>query len=420
MRLPTRPANIETPGLKWRRRARKGDWSAYWICRADISDAGFSPKTVLLHRGGEPSADEWRALSIECARLQGAMLTWRLSRRRHDAASIYDGSWRSLIDVYTSDPISPFQKLRARTRQSYLSRCNTLTKAIGDHMVEATTLREILIWYDGFRAGGKVTKAYMLMVQIRLIVSFGKALRLAGVRDVQEILDEQRFENPKRRKSFVTAAQCIAIRAEAHRRGFPSIALAQALQFELGVRQKDAVGEWIDLRLPGLSDIHDAGEKWLMGFRWDEVDAAMILRHRLSKSVRGAAAVAQQDAGELAEFPLTAYPMVMEELARIPIDRRVGAMVVAEHTGLPWRQKYFAEKWREIARAAGVPDGIQNRDSRAGSITEGRKAGASIEDLRHHAGHSKTQTTAIYDRQDVADRTKVAQLRAGHRGNRTD
>ncbi|MER2251489.1 hypothetical protein ABS772_16340 [Methylorubrum podarium] len=36
----------------------------------------------------------------------------------------------------------------------------------------------------------------------------------------------------------------VALRAAAHEVGRPSIALAVTLQFDLGLRQKDVIGEW--------------------------------------------------------------------------------------------------------------------------------------------------------------------------------
>jgi hypothetical protein len=60
------------------------------------------------------------------------------------------------------------------------------------------------------------------------------------------------------------------------------------------------------------------GEKWLRGLRWEEIDASMILRHHTSKN----------DAE--AVFDLRLYPMVMEEIARVPAALRSGPMVVRE------------------------------------------------------------------------------------------
>jgi hypothetical protein len=422
---PTRPGDLECPGLKWRERS--DGWVAYWVARADIRDRGWPIATRQMwdldddgEPWREPTREEWEFMADECGKLQDEMLAWSPGERgRDDATSIYDGSWKSLIDIFLSDQDSPFQELRAEARAAYARRCRVLIATIGQVMVGTTSLRDLNRWYMDFKLGGK-TRAYMLMVQIRLVVSFGKALRLAGVKEVQEILEEVEFRGGRKKRTvFMTAQQAVDLRAEAHRQGYPSIALAQALMFELGVRQKDTIGEIVGLEQPGLSDvILRGGKKWLMGFRWDAVDpATMILRHRLSKSVRGLAAVADMDEGKTESFPLRAYPMVMEELERVAAERRVGPMIVHDRFGVPWRRKSFGLRWRAIARAAGIPDEVQNRDSRAGATTEGSKAGATIEQLRKQVAHSRTDTTLIYVRTDVEDREEVAQMRVERRKN---
>ncbi len=90
-------------------------------------------------------------------------------------------------------------------------------------------------------------------------------------------------------------------------------------------------------------------------------------------------------------------------------------MVKAEHTGLPWRHKYFQQHWREIATAVGVPANVQNRDSRAGAATEGENAGADIETIRHGLGHSKPETTRIYTRTADEQTAKLATIRSASR-----
>ncbi|MGB3812936.1 MAG: hypothetical protein WA950_06885 [Shinella sp.] len=43
-------------------------------------------------------------------------------------------------------------------------------------------------------------------------------------------------------------------------------------------------------------------------------------------------------------------------------------MIKCESTGLPYRYRHFAERWREVATEAGVPTNVWNRDSRAGGV----------------------------------------------------
>src|SRR6185312_14279942 len=232
-------------------------------------------------------------------------------------------------------------------------------------------------------------------------------------KDARETLSKIEFPMPKRRTVFLTTQQVIAIRAKAHEMGYPSIALAQVLMFELMIRQKDAIGEMIPMSEPGLSDTGYGGKKWLMGIHWNEISDTLILTHRLSKSLRGREAIMDPGAGKTEVFDLKVYPMVMEELQHV--THKTGPLVICEHTGRPWDHKYFATIWRKVADAAGIPKHLQSRDSRAGGITEGRKSGATLENLRHHAGHSQVSTTAGYDRSDLETKNNVQQLRVKNR-----
>jgi hypothetical protein len=261
------------------------------------------------------------------------------------------------------------------------------------------------------------------MVYVRQAFKFGKALKLPGCKDAKDILDEMDFPNVRRRTTIVSNDQAVVIRGEAYRRGLPSIALAQALQTSLGVRQKDVIGEWIPVSDPGLSEIHDGRWKWVVGFRWEEIGDDFRLVHRLSKSIRGRDAIADKYEGKVKDWQLTLYPMVMEELAMMvgvkPAELRremlpaSGPVVVAEHNGLPWVAKVFAAKWRKIARAVGIPDDVQNRDSRAGAATDAENKGANIEKNRQSLGHANPETTRIYMRDESKATAEIAVLRFG-------
>jgi hypothetical protein len=52
-----------------------------------------------------------------------------------------------------------------------------------------------------------------------------------------------------------------------------------------------------------------------------------------------------------------------------------GPVIVSESPGLPWSTSRFRDRWREIARKAGIPDNVQNRDSRAGAAMEADRGG---------------------------------------------
>lgn len=89
------------------------------------------------------------------------------------------------------------------------------------------------------------------------------------------------------------------------------------------------------------------------------------------------------------------------------------------YSGLPWRSKPFQAKWRQIADAADVPRNVQNRDSRAGGITEATDAIAAsspdFEAVRRHAGHSQPSMTARYSRSHVVAKSELERLRVERR-----
>lgn len=419
---PVKPEGLSAPGLVWR--PRSSGCVAYWVARRDITERGYSLKSTRLwppSHGGHPAApdaDEWRLIGHRCVRLQAEMLSWaNESPATWDPRMVYDGTVASLVRIFAGDPDSPYKELRWKTRKHYDRMLGYITATVGEMLVPALTFRDFRRWYErrsepecpgGPRRKGR---GHAFMTYVRIVIGFGALLKLAGCRDAKEILSGMRFENSKRRTTIITPEQVVAIIAKAHEVGFHSIALAQALQDGCIVRQKDVIGEYVPQSEPGLSEVLAHGEKWINGFHWKNVSPTHVLEHRLSKSIRGRANLADPDAGKTKQFDLAARPMIMVELARIPEEQRRGPMVICEYTGLPWREKTFQAKWREIATAAGVPTNVQNRDTRAGGITDGRKKGIPLEDMRHGAGHSLISTTAGYDRGDLDDDRKIAALR---------
>lgn len=423
MLRPVKPAGLATPGLNWRARANGGTF--YWVARPDLVERGYSLKSARLWPPTasprlEPAADEWNEMASSCARLQGQMLEWgNCKSTDFDPRAIYDGTMGSLVKIYRTDPDSPFQELRDAARYSYSSSLDTLTTAVGGARVLELTFRDFKRWHGEFckpkDIGGlrRLPRGHRLMTMIRIVMAFGIMAKLPGCAEASVVLSKMEFTNPKKRTIFMTPGQCIAHRTKAHEMGLASIAFVDATMFELGVRQKDVIGETLPMSAPGVSDVVHHGRKWLFGMHSSELSPDLIWTHRLSKSLRGRNAIMDPGAGKLEQFDLKAYPMVMEEIGYL--RGKVGAIVTNERTGRPWNQSTFGLAWRKIARAAGIPDHVQCRDYRAGSITEGRKAGNRLEDMRIHAGHTKIQTTEGYDRADLETRNNVAQLRVKHR-----
>jgi hypothetical protein len=203
------------------------------------------------------------------------------------------------------------------------------------------------------------------------------------------VLSELPFEKPKPRKHAPTAAQVIAARRAAHANGAPSRALVYALQFETTARQWDWIGSWVPLSDPRISDITEGNTKWI-GPRWSDVDDDMVLSIKPSKT--------ESTTEVEISYDLSACPMVMEELALIPEAKRTGPLVLNPNTSLPYHPDAFRKGWRKDYALADIPRQVWNRDTRAGGITEGMLSGASKDDRRRLAGHSKEEQIADYER----------------------
>ena len=406
--MDSAPKITAAPGLAWRH--RKTGWEARWICRHDLSERGFTPKSQRIWFGTTPNETQTAYIQSRCQALQAEMLVW--GRGGLPVVSGFDGTWRGLIDCYRSDKHSPYRKLRYRTRIFYNKLCDRIMSEFGDQLVRDTKPREVREWHDGMAEAGKIPMGHAVIGMIRTIVYFGASILedddcalLAGK------LKMMRFPMGKPRKESLSAEQAILIRKGAHEVGRPSIALAQAFQFDCMFRQKDVIGEWVPFSEADKSEVLWGNNKWLRGIRWSEIDDTLVLRHVTSKRQKEV------------EIDLKNAAMVLEELDLIfpgwGRDRnvlpRTGPIIVSDYHGVPWGGVEFSRQWRMIANRMGIPKTVRNMDSRSGAITEALAAGASLDSVRKMATHSDVQMTQRYSRGDAEAAAEVMQLRIASR-----
>lgn len=400
----------DAPGLNWVQYAG-GRWEARWRCRKDILDRGYKIKSVRLWIGIEPTKEEWDFIADTCVSLQQEMLVWSNGGPPSlEGVQALDGTLRGLIRCYRTDPDSGFKKKRYASRVHYDHLFKKLEAEHGDQPLAQIKGRMFYRWHETWSAGGRTTIQRAYIAMLRILFNYGAAmLEDADCLRLATALSNMRFAAPKPRSERLTPDQVIAIRAKAHERERPSLALAQAFQFECIFRQKDVIGEWVPLSEPGVSDVTRLGRlKWLRGIRWEEIDADLVLRHVTSKR----------------EKPITVdlknAPMVLEELEYVKAANggqlpTKGPIIVSGRSGIPWNGVEFRRQWRLTATAAGVPKSVRNMDSRAGAITEASDAGAALEHIRHAATHSDIAMTQRYSR-NTDDKVVTVQLaRLEHR-----
>lgn len=385
----TRP---KSPGLKYRKRAG-GIFLPYWFADPKAIAAGFPVKSVNL----TAVADSPRLIVQRCERLQEEMRQWMLGEGK--SSDGFNGTFKSLFELYKNDPESSFRKIKPGTVRVYRTYLKRMTVYIGARRIDRCDGRDVMKWFAEWRKSDRDENRDQLSVArtcfaiLKKATSFGIVCRAAGCAEFKAILDELEFERPKRRSQAPTAEQIVAVRKAAHAAGAPERALVYALQFETTGRQWDFIGQWLPLtdRKPSL--VIDRGEKWV-GPMWSWINDKMILSLTPTKT--------EDTTAVEVWFDLSVCPMVMEDLALIPEERRNGPLIAIPKTGLPYRYSHFLKAWRRDFKAAGLPPEIWNRDMRAGGITEGARSGASRDDRRTVAGHASEQMTERYERGTVS------------------
>jgi hypothetical protein len=304
---------------------------------------------------------------------------------------------RKLIKLYQSDPLSRWRKLRYATRRNHRNLLRQVVTRHGETKLKDINARTLLSWHALWLDGTKLSSAHAFIKKVRAVFGFG--LTILEDREclrIRQVMSALRFPGSPKRKKRITVDQAHALIKAAHRKREHSIALAQALQFELMLRQKDVIGEWVPLDedVPPLLIVGE--EKWTRGLLWEEIDADLVLRHQTSKT------------GKTAVFDLKLAPMVMAELARLKQRPVSGPIIVdRDRSGLPFKSFDFRSRWRFCARAAGVPDDVFNMDNRAGGISEAFDAGADPDFIRTSATHSELATTQGYNRGDELRRSSA-------------
>jgi hypothetical protein len=262
-----------------------------------------------------------------------------------------------LIRAYQTDKRSSYHQLKHFTRKSYDNMIRRIGRDHGGERISDITTDRLRAWADDWSQFGKRMPVMgNLMRIVRVLAAFGSAtLESQACRLLRLTLLDLNFETARGKPlQELTREQANSIRSVAHRMGYPSVALAQAFQFDCGIRQKLTIGEWVPISEPGPpSDVLDGDRKWIRGLRWEDVEDNQL--HRVVKK-------------RPVVIDLNMCPMVMEEIAKFVQTgkQRKGPIVVSEKTKKPYNNISFRRVWREIANHAGLPPEAKNWGTPAG------------------------------------------------------
>lgn len=131
----------------------------------------------------------------------------------------------------------------------------------------------------------------------------------------------------------------------------------------------------------------------------------------------------QSKTGKLITLPLTEvingervplYPELEEELARMPRPEGHGRFMIVrrELDQQPYPIDYMPKKHSKIRKEAGLPAGFRFTGFRHGGLTE--IGDADVTDSRAVSGHSKVDTTLIYNKANIEKARRIAARRREH------
>lgn len=400
----SRPRENRPPGLEKRRRAN-GAIRCYWRAKEQYVAAGYSPAVVALPGDWNDPRDR-QIIADRCRRLEAEMLAYVDGRPRPGRPA---GTIAWLCDQYQTHKGSPYHTRRRGTQAFYDTYIRAIVAAVGEVRPEDVTGPDIRRWHDNWarptREGGepRIRTAQAIISTLKVVVAFGVELKDSGAREMQAVMSAMRFPTPARRRIAMSAEQAASIQSTALEMGFPSMAIAVALQFWTALRQRDVIGEWLPDAGARDGAIRRPGHRWHIGLVWGEhIDPVTLDMRKPTSKSNGRVTV---------EHALAEIPAVVAALDAVPLERRVGPVVIDEATGVPYTPRSFVRRFRKIATAAGVPATVWNMDARAGAITDALNASADPVAVMKSAGHTQLSTTMGYNRGEKVQSLAVARAR---------
>jgi hypothetical protein len=339
---------LDAPGLKIHRREGREPY-VIWSAPPHLTAMGFRPKSVRLDPDWSAPAD-FERIAGQCREFQRQALAWG-SRPEPPSAPAAEGTIGALIERYLSADHSPLRSIKASTKATYLRWLQLLAPYHETLLAEIddVTMRQCCEAL-GMPAKGETTsrprRATAGMQMLRLLLRFGAGEGLPNCAQLLEMAMDSEFDSrpvPRAAMSRELATQFVDYALSV---GDARMALAQACQTEMGLRQSEVIGEWNGLE-PGVrsepAEIVFQRQRWSGGLTFEMIDGVSFRRP-----------------GADASIDLSKCPMVLKCLEAICLDR--GPLIVNED-GRPYDRFTFSRRWRKIASAAGIPVQFRNMDS---------------------------------------------------------
>jgi len=164
-----------------------------WRATRAAIKSGFPTKRVNL----KFFVDNEAALVARCHRLTAEQNEWLAGRRSRDP--LFDGTIRSVIDFWQTEPTSPYHAIEASSRHPYDIYARMIVATVGARRVDALDGRDIRRWHAQWSApveeDGKprIAAARMAIIVLKNSLTFAASCRKPGCGELRAILASIRF-----------------------------------------------------------------------------------------------------------------------------------------------------------------------------------------------------------------------------------
>ncbi len=257
--------------------------------------------------------------------------------------------------------------------------------AIIEPIFGAYTLKRITpdacrAFYGALREQGSIHRAARVIKWLRYLFNFAMRYQKADSNPTLAV----RIKHPKPRRALWREDQVLAVIAKASEVGRPCIALVVQIAYDTSLREGD-----------------------ILSLTWDTFQP--------SADGSGMSLVLDQaKTGRAIAAPMAPETVAMIEARRISegtIPLATAPIIRGPH-GRPYKKDNFTHRFRDICRAAGIPDDLQFRDLRRTVVTEVAEGEGTSAEVASVSGHSIAHSQRILDTYTVTSERMARQAQA--------
>ena len=229
----------------------------------------------------------------------------------------------------------------------------------GAYALKQITPEACMAFYSALREQGSIHRAARVMKWLRYLFNYAIRIHKADANPTLAV----RIKHPKAREALWSENQIKAVISKAKEVGRPCIALAVQIAYATALREGD-----------------------VLALNWGHFDG-----ERLS--------LTQAKTDKTICCPLSPETVAMIEAlrAKAGVVPLATAPIIRGPHGRRYLKDNFTHRFRDICRAAGLPDHLQFRDLRRTTATELAAAGATAAEIAAVTGHSITRSQRILD-----------------------